>query len=98
VYCVASQVTGCTRNEIPARRASRATMSDVGLVIAEDDPLRPDVTALLERHLAFAHEVTPEGSPFADYTANPHSVCMTLMLGPGVSNTNGVLDGPNGVS
>ena len=30
-------------------------------MIAEDDPLRPDVTALLARHLAFAHEVTPEG-------------------------------------
>ena len=30
-------------------------------MIAQDDPRRPDVTALLERHLAFAHEVTPEG-------------------------------------
>jgi len=33
----------------------------VDVVIAEDDPRRPDVTALLERHLAFAHDVTPEG-------------------------------------
>jgi putative acetyltransferase len=31
------------------------------LAIAEDDPLRPEVTALLQRHLIFAHEVTPEG-------------------------------------
>jgi putative acetyltransferase len=30
-------------------------------LIAEDDPFRPDVTALLERHLALAYEVTPEG-------------------------------------
>jgi putative acetyltransferase len=31
------------------------------VVIAPDDPRRADVTALLERHLAFSHEVTPEG-------------------------------------
>jgi putative acetyltransferase len=31
------------------------------LIVAEDDPRRPDVRALLERHLAFAHEVTPVG-------------------------------------
>jgi putative acetyltransferase len=36
-------------------------MAAVDIVIAEDDPLRPDVTALLERHLSFAHGVTPEG-------------------------------------
>jgi len=28
-------------------------------VIAVDDPRRPDIIALLERHLAFAHEHTP---------------------------------------
>lgn len=31
------------------------------LVIAEDDPRSEDVQALLQRHLAFAHEVTPPG-------------------------------------
>jgi putative acetyltransferase len=36
-------------------------MTGVRFVIAEDDPRRPDVTSLLERHLAFAHEVTPRG-------------------------------------
>ena len=30
-------------------------------VITEGDPRSPDVRALLERHLAFAHDVTPEG-------------------------------------
>ena len=29
------------------------------LVIAVDDPRAPDVTALLRRHLDFAHETTP---------------------------------------
>jgi putative acetyltransferase len=33
----------------------------VDLVIADDDPRAPDVRALLEQHLAFAHEVTPQG-------------------------------------
>jgi putative acetyltransferase len=31
----------------------------VPFVIAVDDPRRPDIIALLERHLAFAHEHTP---------------------------------------
>lgn len=31
------------------------------VVIAVDDPRAPDVRALLEKHLAFAHEVTPPG-------------------------------------
>jgi len=33
----------------------------VDLTIAVDDPRTPDVQALLERHLRFAHEVTPAG-------------------------------------
>ncbi len=33
-------------------------MSD-GFTIAAEDPARPDVRALLERHLAFCHAVTP---------------------------------------
>ena len=35
------------------------------LVIAGDDPRAPDVTALLERHLAFTHETTPPEVVFA---------------------------------
>jgi putative acetyltransferase len=31
----------------------------VTIVIEVDDPRRPDIVALLERHLAFAHEHTP---------------------------------------
>ena len=47
------------------------------LVIAQDDPLRPDVTALLERHLAFAHEVTPEG--------HVHALDVHRLLDPSVT-------------
>ena len=94
------------------------------MAIASEDPRTPDVRALLERHLRFSHEVTPEGhvhvehlvatarargydrvsletgtydafaparalyvaagfvtcAPFGEYTDNPHSVCMTLLL------------------
>ena len=35
------------------------------LVIADDDPRAPDVTALLHRHLEFAHETTPPEFVFA---------------------------------
>ena len=35
------------------------------LVIAADDPRAPDVTALLQRHLEFAHETTPAEFVFA---------------------------------
>jgi len=53
--------------------------------LAVDDPLRPDVTELLERHLAFARDLyTAIGfvpcAPFGDYTDNPHSICMTLSV------------------
>jgi putative acetyltransferase len=37
----------------------------VGLVVTVEDPGMPDVVALLERHLSFAREVTPEGGVFA---------------------------------
>jgi putative acetyltransferase len=33
--------------------------------VTTEDPGTPDVVALLERHLSFAHEVTPEGGVFA---------------------------------
>jgi putative acetyltransferase len=49
----------------------------VGLVITEDDPLRPDVTAMLGRHLAFAHEVTPEG--------HVHALDVERLLDPSVT-------------
>jgi putative acetyltransferase len=37
----------------------------MGLVVAVDDPRRDDVRALLERHLAFAREVTPPEGVYA---------------------------------
>lgn len=36
----------------------------VAVEVSIEDPTTPDVVALLERHLAFAHEVTPEGGVF----------------------------------
>jgi len=35
------------------------------LVVAVDDPRRPDILDLLERHLAFAHEIGPPEGVFA---------------------------------
>jgi putative acetyltransferase len=55
------------------------------LVIAQDDPLRPDVTALLERHLAFAHEVTPEG--------HVHALDVHRLLDPSVTFFSARRDG-----
>jgi putative acetyltransferase len=55
------------------------------VVIEEDDPLRPDVTALLERHLAFAHEVTPEG--------HVHALDVHRLLDPSVSFFSARRDG-----
>jgi putative acetyltransferase len=46
-------------------------------VIAVDDPRRQDVTALLERHLAFSHEVTPEG--------HVHALDVERLLDPSVT-------------
>ena len=37
----------------------------MSLVVAADSPVAPDVVALLERHLAFAHEHSPEEAVFA---------------------------------
>lgn len=39
--------------------ASQYTSGVNDWTLSEDDPLRPDVVALLERHLAFARAVTP---------------------------------------
>jgi putative acetyltransferase len=39
--------------------------SSSALEIAPDDPARPDVAALLERHLAFTREASPPGTCFA---------------------------------
>jgi putative acetyltransferase len=60
-------------------------MSDVELVIAKDDPLRPDVTALLKRHLAFAHEVTPDG--------HVHALDVERLLNPSMTFFSGRRDG-----
>ena len=54
-------------------------------VIAEDDPLRPDVTALLGRHLAFAHEVTPAG--------HVHALDVERLLGPSITFFSARRDG-----
>jgi putative acetyltransferase len=37
----------------------------VAIEVSIEDPTTPEVVALLERHLAFASEVTPEGGVFA---------------------------------
>lgn len=39
--------------------AAQYTLGVNDWTLSEDDPLRPDVVALLERHLAFARAVTP---------------------------------------
>ena len=54
-------------------------------MIAEDDPLRPDVTALLERHLGFAHEVTPAG--------HVHALDVHRLLDPSVTFFSARRDG-----
>ena len=48
-----------------------------GVVVAADDPRAGDVRALLERHLAFAHEVTPAG--------HVHALDLDALLDPAVS-------------
>jgi putative acetyltransferase len=37
----------------------------VAIALSIDDPADPEIRALLERHLTFAHEVTPAGGVFA---------------------------------
>src|SRR5581483_12243091 len=48
----------------PPVRSSEATRVNE-LVVAVDDPRRPDILDLLERHLAFAHEIGPPEGVFA---------------------------------
>jgi putative acetyltransferase len=49
----------------------------VTVAIAVDDPRRPDIVALLERHLAFAHEHTP--------AEDVHALDLTGLLDPAVT-------------
>lgn len=51
--------------------------SDSEILIAADDPRAPDVQALLEKHLAFAHEVTP-----ADHV---HALDVERLVDPAVT-------------
>src|SRR4030081_3362947 len=60
-------------------------MTSVGLVISTDDPRVDDVRALLERHLAFAREVTPP--------AGVHAVDVAALLDPRITFFSARLDG-----
>jgi hypothetical protein len=51
----------------------------MGLAIAADDPTADDVRAVLERHLAFAREVTP--------SEGVHALGVEGLLEPGVTST-----------
>jgi putative acetyltransferase len=57
----------------------------MGLVVAADDPRVDDVRALLERHLAFAREVTPP--------AGVHALDVEGLLDPTVTFFSARLDG-----
>ena len=57
----------------------------MGLVVAADDPRAHDVRALLERHLAFAREVTPP--------AGVHALDVEGLLDPTVTLFSARLDG-----
>jgi len=80
---VARRTGACARD----RPRDGALTGSVDLVVSEDDPSRPDVTDLLERHLAFAHEVTPEG--------HVHALDVQRLLDPSVTffsaRRNGIL-------
>src|SRR3954454_6956688 len=54
-------------------------------VIAVDDPRRADIVALLERHLAFAHEHTPP--------EDVHALDLTGLLDPAVTFFSARRDG-----
>lgn len=59
----------------------------MSVFIATEDPRRPDIVALLETHLAFAHDVTPEGHVHAldvDALATPDiTFCAARAAGDG---------------
>jgi putative acetyltransferase len=57
----------------------------VHLVISVDDPRAADVRALLDRHLAFAHEVTPVG--------HVHALDVDGLVDPAVTFLSARLDG-----
>src|SRR5918992_1418246 len=69
--CVPTDTLRAGSTAIQRRRSLERSAGDVvlpsnpyaprvsGFVIAEDDPRREDVRALLEQHLAFAREITP---------------------------------------
>jgi putative acetyltransferase len=57
----------------------------VNLIIAIDDPRAADVRALLERHLAFAHEVTPSN--------HVHALEIDRLLDPAVTFFSARRDG-----
>ena len=54
-------------------------------MIATDDPRRDDVRALLERHLAFAHEDTPPG--------HVHALDLDGLLDPPITFVSARRDG-----
>lgn len=59
-YSVLADESARVRDRLDAR-----LLALTGFDIAEDDPAAPDVTALLERHLAFTREASPPGTCFA---------------------------------
>ncbi|MFW6412992.1 MAG: GNAT family N-acetyltransferase [Oceanicaulis sp.] len=59
-FSVLSDEWPAVRDGLDARLAALS-----GFAISEDDPARPDVTALLRRHLAFTREHSPEGACYA---------------------------------
>ncbi len=60
-------------------------MNLMDLAIAADDPTAEDVRALLARHLAFAHEVTPH--------EGVHALDVDGLVDPGVTFVSARLDG-----
>ncbi|WP_206422615.1 GNAT family N-acetyltransferase [Nocardioides pantholopis] len=54
-------------------------------IVVRDDPRRPDVVALLERHLAFAAQHSPP--------EDVHALDLTGLLGPGITFCSARVDG-----